>query len=126
VAPGGAWLAWLLAALSLVPVSCMAFALWQAGECFVRFGRAEYFTLGVVRNLRRIAVGLVAAGIASALVPPMASLLLSTALPQGQRSLVVSVGSQELVLLVISALLWQITSVMERAVALAEENQQFV
>jgi hypothetical protein len=125
-APGGLALRWGMSILAMVPVACMAFALWQAAYCFARFARSEYFTLHVVRNLRRMSLGLLAAAVASILMRPLVSLWLSLGMPAGQRAVVFGFGSQDLVLLLMAALLWQITSVMERAVALSEENQQFI
>lgn len=119
-------LRWGLWAMAMLPVACLSFALWQAGLCFARFARAEYLSTQVVVHLRRFTAGLLAAGLLGLTLPTALSLLLSTAAPPGQRSLVVSVGSQEVLFLLLAALLWQMASVIARAVAIDEENRQFV
>lgn len=119
-------LRWGLWAMALLPVACLSFALCQAGLCFARFARADYLSISVVAHLRRFTAGLLAAGLLGLLLPTAMSALLSTAAPAGQRSLVVSVGSQEVLFLLFAALLWQIASVIARAVAIDEENRQFI
>jgi hypothetical protein len=114
-------LRWGLWAMALLPVACLSFALWQAGLCFARFARADYLSIPVVALLRRFTAGLL-----GLVLPTAMSALLSTATPSGQRSLVVSVGSQEVLFLLFAALLWQIASVIARAVAIDEENRQFI
>ncbi|WP_332741052.1 hypothetical protein [Hydrogenophaga sp.] len=117
---------WGLWAMVMLPAACLSFSLWQAGLCFARFARAEYLSTQVVVHLRRFTAGLLAAGLLGLTLPTALSLLLSTAAPPGQRSLVVSVGSQEALFLVLAALLWQMASVIAHAVAIDEENRQFV
>lgn len=119
-------LRWGLWALTMLPVAGLSFALWQVGLCFSRFARAEYLTTPVVVHLRRFTAGLLAAGLLGLVLPTALSALLSTAAPPGQGSLVVSVGSQELIFLLLAALLWQIATVIARAVAIDEENRQFI
>lgn len=117
---------WLVWAVAMLPVACLSFALYQAGLCFARFARAEHLTTRVVAHLRRFTAGLLAASALGLVLPTALSLLLSAAAAQGQRSLVISVGSQEVIFLLLAALLWQIASVIARAVAIDEENRQFV
>jgi len=52
--------------------------------------------------------------------------VLTSAVPAGPRALSLSLGSNELLTLLFAGMVWQIAAVMARAVALAEENAQFV
>jgi hypothetical protein len=117
---------WGLWTLAMLPVVCLSFALWHAGLCFDRFARSEFLSTRVVVHLRNFTTGLLAAGLLGLLLPTALSLLLSSVSPSGQRSLVVSVGSQQVLMLLFAALLWQIATVIAKAVAIEEENRQFV
>lgn len=113
------------AALAMLPVLLMAWALLRASRCLRAFARGEHFTLGAVRELRAFAALVFAAGVACTLVPALALLLLSMQGP-GPHALVLSFGSQHLFLLLFSAVTWQIAAVLSRAVALADEHAQIV
>jgi hypothetical protein len=52
--------------------------------------------------------------------------VLTLGAPAGQRALSLGLGSNELLTLLFAGMVWQIAAVMTRAVALAEENAQFV
>ncbi|MEP6824526.1 MAG: hypothetical protein ABI919_06890 [Ramlibacter sp.] len=113
------------AALGMLPALCMALALRDAGHCFAQFARGAHFTVAAVQALRRFARGVLIAAVAGALVPTAMVLLLTTGGPQ-PAVLAVSFGSQHVFMLLFASVLWQIASVLARAVALAEENAQFV
>jgi hypothetical protein len=112
-----------VAALTLVPVLLMAAALLRAAKCLRAFARGEHFSLKAVLHLRAFAALVFVSGLASTLAPTFAILLLTVS---GSRSLVLSLGSQHLLLLLFSAVTWQIASVLARAVALAEDHAQIV
>lgn len=115
-----AWLAGML------PVSCAACGLWHARRCFQGFARGDYFNETVVGSLRGLSVGMLAAAVAGLVAPSIVSLALSWNLGPGQRSLAIGFGSNDLLLLLFSAVVWQIATVMRRAVALARENEAFI
>jgi len=52
--------------------------------------------------------------------------VLTLGAPAGQRALAMGLGSNELLTLLFAGMVWQISAVMAKAVALAEENAQFV
>jgi hypothetical protein len=112
-------------ALCMAPVALMSFAMTIAYRCFSGFARGEYFTRAAVRHLRGFARAMFGAAVASFIVPPVVGLIMTVG-GSGQASLVISLGSQHLVLLVFAGVVWQMASVMARAVALAEENAQIV
>jgi len=110
----------------VLPALCIAFGLTRARHCFQSFARHEYFTLGVVRGLRGLAVGVFLSGISGLLVAPLLSLLLALSAAQGHRSITLSLDSTNLLTMLFAGLVWQISAVMAKAVLLAEENSQFV
>jgi hypothetical protein len=54
------------------------------------------------------------------------TVVLTAGAPAGQRALSLGFGSNELLTLLFAGMVWQIAAVMAKAVALAEENAQFV
>jgi hypothetical protein len=52
--------------------------------------------------------------------------VLTAGAPVGQRALALGFGSNELLTLLFAGMVWQIAAIMAKAVALAEENAQFV
>jgi Protein of unknown function (DUF2975) len=115
----------LAGVVGMAPVALMSYAMTIAYRCFSGFARGEYFTRTAVRHLRGFARAMFGAAVACLIVPPLVGLIITVGGP-GQASLVVSLGSQHLVLLVFAAVVWQMASIMAKAVALAEENAQFV
>ena len=109
-----------------LPVLCMAFGLSRARRCFQSFSRHEYFTFGVVRGLRGLASGAFLSGVSGLLAAPLLSGLLALSASQTHRSITLSLDSTNLLTILFAGLVWQISAVMARAVALAEENSQFV
>jgi hypothetical protein len=112
--------------LGLLPVTFMAASLVFARRSFRSFERHEYFTLEVVRGLRSFAAAIFFSGISGLFVAPLASVLLSMTNHETHRSLSLSIGSSQTLLILFAGIVWQIATVMGKAVALAEENSQFV
>jgi energy-converting hydrogenase Eha subunit G len=112
--------------MGLTPVGCMAVGLMYARRCFRSFSRQEHFTLDVVRSLRGFAAAIFFSGVSALLVAPLASVLLSALSGTGHLSLTLKVESSQTLLLLFGGIAWQIAAVMAKAVALAEENSQFV
>ena len=113
-------------AISLLPVSAMAYALWHAQQCFNGFARGDVFRLGTVRHLRGFASGLLASSSAGLLAPTAIVWLLTLGAPAGQRVLTVSLGAQPLLMLLFSGIVWQMGHAMTRAVEIAEDNAQII
>ena len=116
----------LAVALGMVPVCCACYGLVCAMRCFSGFSQAEYFSVRTVRYLRGFAAGIFASVTAVFFVDLLMSLLLTAGAPAGQRALALGLDSNELLTLLFAGMVWQIAAVMAKAVALAEENAQFV
>ena len=122
-------LPWQRAAGALVsglPAGLLLAGLMQARRCFLRFAAGEYFSARIVDGLRRFAALACGSGAAGLLVQPMLSVLLTAYYPIGQRQLTVGIGTDALFTFLIGGMVWLIARVMGGAVALAEENAQFV
>jgi hypothetical protein len=112
--------------LGVLPVCCVSYGLVCAMRCFSGFSQAEYFSPRTVRYLRGFAAGIFASVLVGLLSPALMSLVLGWGGPALRRSLSLGFGSNELLILLFAGMVWQIAAVMARAVALAEENAQFV
>ena len=95
-------------------------------RCFSGFSQAEYFSLRTVKYLRGFAAGIFASVVTGVLASTLVTVVLTMGAPAGQRALSLGLGSNELLTLLFAGMVWQIAAVMARAVALAEENAQFV
>ncbi len=112
--------------ISLLPVSAVAYALWRAHQCFIGFVRGETFSLATVRHLRGFAAGLLVSSSAGLVAPTAIVWLLTFGAPAGERVLTVSLGAQQLLMLLFSGIVWQMGHAMTRAVELAEDNAQII
>ncbi len=115
----------LVMLIALLPVLSMSRALWIASRCFRDFAAGHYFFRRNAQRLREFAGWLLAAAILGLLVTPTVSLIVSLG-QGGIGSIRVSLHSQQLLMIVFTGLVWQISRVFAKAVALAEENAQFV
>jgi hypothetical protein len=79
-----------------------------------------------VRYLRGFAAGVFASVVTGFFVSMAISVVLSLGAPAGPRPQAQGRGSNELLTLLFAGMVWQISAVMAKAVALAEENAQFV
>jgi hypothetical protein len=120
------WQRMVAVGLGLLPVCCACYGLVCAMRCFSGFSQGEYFSLRTVRYLRGFAAGIFASVVAGFFAAMLISVVLTAGAPAGQKSLALVLGSNELITLLFAGMVWQIAAVMSRAVALAEENAQFV
>ena len=120
------WQLVLGAFVTLIPVGLLSAALLSARRCFLLFRSGTYLVAAVVFALRAFGGRVGMASCASVLAPPVLSLLLSVGSPPGSRALTFSLSSSTLLGLLVGGTLWALAAVRARAVALAEENAQFV
>lgn len=115
-----------IAVVALLPVALLVYALTCAWRCFRSFARGEYLSLAVVRNLRGFAAWMFWSTVVALLTTPVLTLLITLgAGPDGHR-VSVNFSSTQALTLLFAGIVWQVAAVMTRAVALAEENAQFV
>lgn len=104
----------------------LCWALWTAKGLFENFARGDVLDARTGRDLRTIG-GLVAA---YALLTPLKGSLITVAVtmgnPPGQRLLSIGLGSNELILGVLGALILVLGHVMAEAARIADDNRQIV
>lgn len=113
-------------AIALIPLGALVYGLLCMRRCFAAFARGDVFAPGPVRQLRLFAIAIAA----SALLKPFAgaalSVLLSMRGTTGMKTLAFNIGSDTLIALVFAGTVSVIAWVMSEALAIAEENRQFV
>jgi hypothetical protein len=141
------WAAWIAreqwaggpAAFTLTPMSRLAaglvscahlgllcWALWTARGLFARFARGETLETQTGRDLRTIG-GLIALyGLTTPLAGALITLAATMANPPGQRMVGVSLGTNELILGLLGALILVLGHVMAEAARIADDNRQIV
>lgn len=120
------WQRFAGAVVCSLPAGLFLAGLMRARRCFLRFAAAEYFSVRVVNDLCGFAAMACASGAAGLLIQPALSVLLTLHYPVGHRQLTVGIGTDALFTFLIAGMVWLIARVMSGAVALAEENAQFV
>ena len=113
------------AVLALLPVALMSYALVIASRTFGGFSRGEYFTLISVQRLRGFARAVFAAAVAGIVVPPVLVLMVTVG-TSAPAALSLALSAQQVILLLFAGVVWQMASVLAKAVALADENAAFV
>lgn len=112
--------------VSMLPLAALIWGLRQARHCFDGFARQQFFTAETVGSLRAFAMAI----FVSTLLQPFAysalSLILSWTDPTGQRALAIGISSDMLLGLLFAGTITVIASVMREAIAIADENAQFV
>jgi hypothetical protein len=112
-------------AIALLPLLTTSRALWTASTCFANFSRGEYVNRRNALLFRDFARWMLWASLLHVAMTPALSALISVA--QGNPlAISLSLTSQDIMLTVFAALVWQTSRVFAQATALAEENAQFV
>jgi hypothetical protein len=113
-------------ALAMLPLSALVWGLLRARRCFSTFAEGQFFSMSAIGALRDFALAV----FASALLKPISggalSVLLSWSNPAGSRALQIGVDSDTLLAMLFAGMLAVIASVLTEAVAIVEENGQFV
>ena len=95
-------------------------------RAFRSFAQGQWFDTDNSRSLRLFAIFLVAQGITKPLHYAACSVLLSWNHPPGERMLSLSVGSNELVLIVSGLVVWVLADLLLAGIKADTENRQFV
>ncbi|MFP5391957.1 MAG: hypothetical protein ACLGI6_10505 [Gammaproteobacteria bacterium] len=121
-----AWQRVIAAAVAMVPIAFIVLGLQRVRSCLAHFADGRFFTEAAIDGLRGFAAAMLYAGIAGMATPSLLSLVLTAANGPGQHQLVVSLNTGQLLMILIAALVWIVTSVMVHAAAIEAENQQFI
>ena len=112
--------------LTTVNVAIGLAGLFYLRRAFLNFARGEFFDLSNSKDLRLFSVFLFIQAVAAPLHHSLASVLLSWNHAPGQKMLSISFGSSELQVILLAMILWVISDMLVKGVALQRENQQFV
>jgi hypothetical protein len=112
--------------VSMLPLAALIWGLRQAQQCFNGFAKQQFFTAETVGSLRAFAMAV----FVSTLLQPFAyaalSLILSWTNPAGQRALSIGISSDMWLGLLFAGTIIVIAWVMREAIAIADENAQFI
>jgi hypothetical protein len=112
-------------AIAILPLLAASRALWTASKCFANFSRGEYINRQNALLFRDFARWMLWASLLHVAMTPALSALISVA-QNNSLSISLSLTSQDIMLTIFAALVWQTSRVFAQATALAEENAQFV
>lgn len=113
-------------AISMMPLAALIYGLMQARRCFTEFAGGRIFSMRTVGGLRAFSIAIAVSALLKPLAGAALSLLLSSTAVSGGRTLALAVGSDTLLTLLFAGMVAVIAWVMTDAVALADENAQFV
>lgn len=111
--------------ISLIGVAPLSWGLLRLRRCFGEFGAGRLFSAAGISGLRDFAIGTAI----SAALRPVATALLSVLISAGQpgpHSLVLELSSDTVILGLFAATIATLSWAMQKAAALAEENNRFV
>lgn len=114
------------AAASAVVVLLIEWTLWRLWQLFGEYAAGRVLTARAAGHLRGFARGLLALALCGPLYRTAVALALTIGNPPGQKMLVLSLDLSDYTQVLIGAVLLTIAAVMDRAVAVAEENAGFV
>jgi Protein of unknown function (DUF2975) len=114
------------ALVTCLPVSLMVRGLWEARLCFKQFAAGHVFTAQAVQRLRSFAGWIMASSLASILVGPVISVILTINNAVGNRQLAIGIGTDHVLTLLFAAVVWVMAAVIAQGQVLAEENSSFV
>lgn len=125
----GSLLAWqrcVGALITEIPLALLMLGLWEARKCFKLFAVGQIFTAEAVLCLSRFAGWATAAVVAGIVAGTAISVLLTLNNPPGMRSLSVGIGSDQILMLLFSGMVWLMAAVIGQGQTLAEENATFI
>jgi hypothetical protein len=112
--------------IAMVPLGVLVFGLMSARRSFNAFAAGRFFCVDAVGGLQRFSLAILAETLLKPFAGAALSLLLSAGDPSGTKTLAFSVGSDTLLALVFAGTIAAIAWVMTQAIAIADENAQFV
>jgi Protein of unknown function (DUF2975) len=114
------------ALVTCIPVALMIRGLWEARLCFKQFAAGHVFTVQATQRLRSFAGWILASSLASILIGPAISVILTFNNAAGNRQLAIGIGTDHVLTLLFAAVVWVMAAVIAQGQVLAEENSSFV
>lgn len=116
----------LAAAVGLLPALALMLALFAVGRICREYAAGRLFSDIVLGAYRRLGMTLVAMTALHWLQPTLLGLALALTLPPGERFVTLGVGSDDLLLILVTALVFMLGSVMRVAQRVQSENAEIV
>lgn len=116
----------LAAVVGLLPASALMLALFAVGRICREYAAGSLFSDAVLGAYRRLGATLVATTVLHWLQPTLLGLALSLTLPPGKRFVTLGVSSDDLLLVLVTALVYVLGSVMQVAQRVQSENAEIV
>ena len=117
------YLLWMVTALYL---AIGLFGLYFLHLAFKKISAGELFNLTNSSNIRRFSILLFIQSAAKPVHYSLASIILSLNHPEGEKTLAVAFGNQELTMLAVAMILWVVSDLLVAGSKLQSENRQFV
>jgi hypothetical protein len=112
--------------ISALPLACLIWGLLRVRRCFERFAQSRFFTIENIHGLRDFAIAVFASTLLKPFAGAALSILLSWRTYATGKTLVVNLGSDALLALLFAGLIAVVASVLAEAMAIADENAQFI
>ena len=113
-------------AVSTAYVGLMALALWTVASLFASFAAGAIFVPETGTRLRRLGILLLLFGVLSPFFRAIIGIVVTLGNEEGQRILALSIGSQDIIVALVAALLIALGHIMAEAAAIADDNRQIV
>ncbi|MBO6510101.1 MAG: DUF2975 domain-containing protein [Roseibium sp.] len=104
----------------------LAIATLHIRAVFLHFQKMEFFSPKALSNVISFGIWLIAFAVFDLLGDPIASVILTADLPEGQRSLELALNGDEIFFLVFGGLMLLFGWILREAALIADENRQFV
>lgn len=114
------------AAVMMVPAGIMVFGLASLRRLLVEIGAGAVFAIGNARYLRRFAWSAIAVIIVQFFATGALSAIITMANPPGQRSIVLQVGTDEILYIFVGLVFVLIAHVLEEGRRIADDNAAIV
>ncbi len=121
--PFAVWMGWGISTLHLL---IMVFGIWAMAGVFRLLAQGEYFHPDVAVQLRRFGLALLVVGAANPLVRLLVVLAVTFENPAGHQSIALSLVMDDVLVVLIGALMVMLAHALQKAAAIADDNRQIV
>jgi hypothetical protein len=112
--------------VSCLPMGIMMYGVWRLRLLFGLYRTGALFTPAIACHIQVFAAMLMLKVVTSPIVDIFLSLFLTMNNPAGERSISISLGSDDLSVLFLSGVMFAVAWIMREGQRLAEENAEFI
>ncbi len=121
--PFALWMGW---GISTLHVLIMAWGIWAMANVFGLLAQRDYFHPDIGAQLQCFAWMLVVFGVTSPLACLLTVLVLTLENPEGHQAIVISLDMDDVLVVLIGALMVMLAHALQAAAAIADDNRQIV